>query len=79
MTRLGAHHPNALPKRWSELSERHVPGIIEAIARNPGTPREILLWLVETHPQAVLENPVLPLLLLETPTLFHELGRRGGI
>lgn len=40
------------------------------IAANPNTPTEILLIVCREFPDEVMNNPVIPLLFLETPELF---------
>ncbi len=43
----------------------------KAIASNPNTPTKVLLRLINKHPQEVLNNSILPLLLLENPNLLN--------
>ena len=50
--------------------------IKEAVAANPNTPPALLLALAGRYWQPFLENPVLPLLLLEDPGLPHRLPLR---
>ena len=50
--------------------------IKQAVAGNPNTPPALLLALAGRYWQAFLENPVLPLLLLEDPGLPHRLPLR---
>lgn len=50
--------------------------IKEAVTRNPNTPPALLLMLAGRYWQPFLENPVLPLLLLEDPGLPHRLPLR---
>ena len=50
--------------------------IKQAVAANPNTPPALLLALAGRYWQAFLENPVLPLLLLEDPGLPHRLPLR---
>ena len=50
--------------------------IKEAVACNPNTPPELLLQLAGRYWQSFLDNPVLPLLLLEDPGLPHRLPLR---
>lgn len=39
----------------------------DAVARHPNTPRETVIRFIRRYPQAVLENPALPLYALEDP------------
>ena len=40
------------------------------VAANPNTPTEVLLYISLEFPQEVMDNPVVPLLLLENTNLF---------
>ncbi len=63
-----ARNPQTTPKRLWELSQ--VRGeVANAVAANPNTPTNTLLWLAGSCWEAFLTNPVLPLLLLEDPGL----------
>lgn len=44
-----------------------------AVAQNPNTPVDVLITLFSEAPLDVLNNPVIPLLLLENPCLFEDL------
>ena len=50
------------------------PKVKEALAGNPNVPWSTLRGFLESHPRAVVENPVLPLLLMENPGLFVNLS-----
>jgi hypothetical protein len=70
-----AKDPNTRPTRLAELSQSKDPCVVEAVAKNPGTPPERLLLLAQKYPAQFLENPVLPLLLLENPNALHALKK----
>ena len=61
-----AANPATPPDRLQELARR---GSREkrAVAGNPNAPTHLLIWLARWHWDAVLKNPVLPLLLMEDP------------
>lgn len=44
-----------------------------AVAQNANTPVDVLIKLFSEVPLHVLNNPVIPLLLLENPCLFEDL------
>lgn len=56
------------------LAYRDDIAIVQAIAQNPMTPWDVLTdyWLLSQAPNEMLENPSLPLLLLESPSLFAD-------
>ncbi len=66
-----ATNPETSPERlrWLASWGRRVQ---RAVASNPNTPEYILLWLAGNYTQEVLNNPVLPLLMLENPGLPAE-------
>ena len=59
------------------LSRERDPLVKEALAGNPNTPLPALLRLAVEHPARLLENPALPLLLLENPSFFEGSCRLG--
>jgi hypothetical protein len=76
--RQEAADPAAPPARLREIHReqgcfrgrdvsRSQQRVLDALARNPNTPPEVLRELAGTFPDAFLRNPVLPLLLLEDP------------
>jgi hypothetical protein len=70
-----AADPNTPPARLAELAAKgRRRATRAAVARNPSTPLDIILRLLEVAPGDVLENPAFPLLLLERPGLFQELS-----
>jgi hypothetical protein len=74
-----ARDPNTKPERLVELLRQGSLDVREAVARNANTPLKTLLQLAEKQPQAVLKNPVLPLLLLENPNVLHQLEHQAVI
>jgi len=54
-------------------SERPFLGLRRYVAQNPNTPAEALWKLALCYPEAVLTNPVFPLLWLESPDLAQRL------
>ena len=72
-----AENPATAPARLAELAEAPTTRPVQAaVARNPNTPRATLLGLAGRFWEAFLENPVLPLLLLEDPGLPNRLPLR---
>lgn len=58
--------PEELYRIWQVTS---IPQAIRALARNPNTPPYLLGKIAYDYPEVVLRNPVLPLVLLEDPSL----------
>ncbi|MDB5269693.1 MAG: hypothetical protein JWP58_2733 [Hymenobacter sp.] len=72
-----AQDPATLPLQLEALGDGvNSRAIKEAVARNPNSPPALLLRLAGRYWQPFLENPVLPLLLLEDPGLPHRLPLR---
>ncbi len=77
--RLDAADPSTPPERLEELFDgwdfrRALRRELRAaIARNPNAPPSLLRQAFEQFPEALLENPVLPLLLLEDPDFMRKL------
>jgi hypothetical protein len=67
-----ATDPTTPAARLSRLAAHHDPRIPRAVARNPGTPRELARGLLETYPADALLNPMLPLWLIEQPDLLRQ-------
>ena len=63
---LEARDPATAPQRLTELARESVT-LRRAVAGNPNTPTPWLLWLAKSYWRELLDNPVLPLLLLEDP------------
>ncbi|MDO7874533.1 hypothetical protein Q5H93_07305 [Hymenobacter sp. ASUV-10] len=72
-----AQDPATSPQQLAELARgANSRAIKQAVARNPNTPPADLLHLAGRYWADFLENPVLPLLLLEDPGLPHRLPLR---
>jgi hypothetical protein len=65
-----ASDPLAPPERLEQLATSKRRSIQQAVASNPNTPLETLLELLPGFSEAVVTNPVFPLLLLERPGLL---------
>jgi hypothetical protein len=65
-----AKDPKTLPPRLIELSQNKDVEILVAVTKNPNTPLPILLTLAQKYPAQFLQNPILPMLLLEHPQLL---------
>jgi hypothetical protein len=46
--------------------------VMQAIARHASLPPDMASWLVTSQPEALAENPALPLLIIEKPNLFGD-------
>ncbi|RBP45365.1 hypothetical protein DES53_103363 [Roseimicrobium gellanilyticum] len=62
-----AADPSTPPMRLHELARNGGAREKRAVAANPNASNELLVWLARWHWEAVLKNPVLPLLLMEDP------------
>ncbi len=62
-----AADPATSPARLQDLARQGGSREKRAVAANPNAPTEVLLWLARWHWDAVLRNPILPLLLMEDP------------
>src|SRR5690349_3319636 len=56
---------------FTELARSQDPKVLKALTENPNTPPEILRGLSQRFPGEFLKNPVLPMLLLESPEFFR--------
>src|SRR5687767_13931950 len=65
-----AQDPRTHPAKLDKLFKSKDPEVLASLAKNPNTPRDTLLALAEKFPVEFLENPALPILLLETPNLL---------
>ncbi|HKD76360.1 MAG TPA: hypothetical protein VKB76_12735, partial [Ktedonobacterales bacterium] len=65
-----ARDPETSGERLTTLAEE--PRFAPLVAANPNTPADVLLRLVQRFPRQVVENPVLPLLLIENPQFFKQ-------
>ncbi len=68
---LQARDPSTAPEVLERLAKKRSKRIQRAIAQNPNTPWPTLKQLLILHPEEVLRNPALPLLLLADPLLFY--------
>lgn len=62
-----AASPDTSPEQLRELAAISSKSISFRVAANPNTPIDVLWKLGTKFPKQLLENPVLPLLLLENP------------
>jgi hypothetical protein len=67
-----ARAPETLAEALAELSASPDPAVRAAVAENPSTPLSTLWSLAPSYPREVLRNPLLELLLLGEPQVFHE-------
>ncbi|MDA0208563.1 MAG: hypothetical protein OT478_00015 [Cyanobacteria bacterium FC1] len=65
-----ASNPNTPPEQLRELATCEDVAIRQLVTANPNTPTEVLWKLGKEFPAQLLENPLLPLLFLENPSLF---------
>lgn len=70
---------NTPPERLRDLIDQSITAydyyVYKAVARNPNTPTEILFEFLSGHAfyaEQVLENPVIPLLILEDPNFLRK-------
>jgi hypothetical protein len=68
-----ARDPGCKPERLRALASHKAAQVRRAVAANPNTPPEVLARLAAHFPRAVLENPVLDLLLLVNPNWLAEI------
>jgi hypothetical protein len=66
------------PEVLAALAEHELLRVRNAVARNPNTPADVLVALMERTSAQVLKNPAFSLLLLEHPALFAGLSRRAA-
>ncbi len=71
-----AGDPATPPGRLCELAQGDKP-LRRAVASNPNTPTDWLIWLARREWRTVLQNPLLPLLLLEDPGFPSKLPVRA--
>jgi len=67
-----ASNMETTPEQLRDLSDHDDFQVRKAVASHPNTPPEVLKDLLPYHTQAVMNNPVLPLLRLENPTVVHD-------
>jgi hypothetical protein len=77
-----ARDPTTPPERLRLLCQgaaREMDVLQAALAANPNTPADLLIYLMSIVPaQVILTNPVLPLLPLEIPDLAHKIADRAA-
>jgi hypothetical protein len=67
------------PERLALLAHHEDSIVREAVAQNPNTPLQVLYSLAEYYPQDFLQNPLLPLLLLENPNLWESFPEKTSL
>src|SRR5689334_17916446 len=73
-----ALNPKAPLELLVHLAEHHRDQeMLESLSRNPNIPPKTLLLLAEKAPKGFLENPALPLILMEHPSFYRDLPREG--
>src|SRR5262245_57514620 len=70
-----ARDPKTSPERLAALAKSDDIEVRWAVTQNPNTPVEVLFTLGAELPDALLQNPLLTLLLLEQPTLMYEMPK----
>ena len=73
MSESNSVFPNASATKLAELARSHDREICQSVARHPNTSPKTLKQLFQRFPKAVLENPIIDLLVLENPNFFSEL------
>lgn len=73
LARLVAQNPSSPAQLLRELGESSDATTRENVALNPNTPTQVLQKLGDEFSKEVLDNPVLPLLFLENPSILDEL------
>ncbi|KAF3887348.1 MULTISPECIES: variant leucine-rich repeat-containing protein [Nostocales] len=74
-----ASDQNTPAERLRELAAKGNTTIRSAVAQNPNTPPDLLLQLFYFLPVEVLNNPAIPLLLLENPNFLTELYQSNNL
>src|SRR5579884_3030606 len=72
-----AADPATLPARLEQLAQSEE--LAPLVAGNPNTTAQMLLRLAEKHPREVLANPVLPLLVVESPEQFTHMPPKTAL
>lgn len=75
LRRAVAQNPSTPPRFLDTLRQHRDPLTRRLVAKNPNTPPEILLELAHYYAESLLENPALPLLLLEHPGFLLNMRR----
>lgn len=68
-----ASDPGTPPEELTKLAAHPSISVRRAVTQNPNTSKESLYTLIADFPEAFLENPALPLLLLESPGFFSQM------
>ena len=78
-----AEDPRTLPGRLEEIvglsRGKEVAEVREVVAAHPNVPPDLLRRIATWHPEAVLRNPALPLVLLEDPGWAGDIERRAAL
>ncbi len=73
LARQVALNPSTPPEVLQKLAHSSDATTRQHVAANPNTPTDVLLSLGSEFPEALLDNPIFSLLLLENPNLVHEI------
>ena len=73
LARQVALNPSTPPELLQKLANSSDATTRQHLAANPNTPTKVLLNLGSEFPEALLDNPIFPLLLLENPNLVDEI------
>ena len=73
LARQVALNPSTPPELLQKLAKSGNATTRLHVAANPNTPTKVLLNLGSEFPEALLDNPIFPLLLLENPNLVDEI------
>jgi hypothetical protein len=70
-----AQHPKTPPRILQQILEHQLfePALVASLGVNPGASLELLHQAWEREPESFLQNPLVPLLLLESPDLWRTL------
>jgi hypothetical protein len=68
-----AQRSTTSPEQLQELAQSAKQDVRQGVAGNPNTPTAVLLKLGEEFPAQLLNNPILPFLLLENPRLVEDI------
>jgi hypothetical protein len=73
LARIVAKNSMTSSELLQQLASSSDKFVLEAVTSNPNTPPEVLLELGKRFTKKFIENPCLPLMLLENPNLFKQL------
>lgn len=74
-----AQDPTTPPERLRHLSLSGNPTVVEAVTANANTPMDVLVRQGAKYPDALILNPIFPLLLFENPRFFAGLSDEAGV